>query len=89
MGSTRGIEILLCCNPNFFRTFFTFFLLLLYLYNCKAQEETGSAGEQPASNKLYGWTASWKGYKCPSFLNGCRNPMIAWKTQAKPNQNNK
>jgi hypothetical protein len=28
---------------------------------CKAEEETGSAGGQPASNKLYGYTVSGRG----------------------------
>jgi len=34
----------------------------------KVEEETGSAEEQPASNKLYGCTAKREGLISPSFL---------------------
>jgi hypothetical protein len=46
---------------------------------CKDEEETGTAGEQPDSNTLYGYTARREAFKSSFFF--CRYPFIAKKTQ--------
>jgi len=39
----------------------------------KEEEDTGSAGEQPASNTLYGYTAKGKAFGSSFF--SCRHPI--------------
>src|SRR5665647_2399356 len=76
-------QSLLCCNPNFwsiiFEQFFEELHLMRIIFVCKEEEDTGSAGEQPDSNTLYGYTAKGKAFGS-SFLS-CRHPLIAKKTQ--------
>jgi hypothetical protein len=63
--------------------FFSFILIssfsVYYLCSCKEKEDAGSAGEQPASNTLYGYTAKGKAFCLPFSF--CRHPFIAKKTQ--------
>jgi len=46
---------------------------------CKEEEDTGTAGEQPDSNTLYGYTAKGKASGSSFFIAGI--PSIAKKTQ--------
>ena len=51
----------LCCNPSFCFTFnnlYAWLGLLYYLCPLRIEEETGSAEEQPASNKSLRYTVT-------------------------------